>query len=73
MDDNEALYTIIHARDILYTISKGEQNGAYREIIRLIDAYIDMNCIHDYIEDMIDVDIERSQLIRYCKHCSHTA
>lgn len=71
MDDNEALDTIMRAQYILNAIAKGEQNGSYREICRLIDAYIDMNCNHDYIDDMIDVDVERSQNIRYCKYCLH--
>jgi hypothetical protein len=47
-----------------------------KEHIRILRALCNMKifkmCNHDFIEDTIDIDPERSQNIRYCKICEYT-
>lgn len=30
------------------------------------------SCIHSFVEDLIDIDLDRSKLIKYCVHCLFT-
>jgi hypothetical protein len=47
-----------------------------KEHIRILRALCNMKifktCNHEFIEDTIDIDPERSQNIRYCKICEYT-
>jgi hypothetical protein len=69
---DDALYMIIRSRDLLQMIDKNEQNGLYLEICNKIETYINKYCNHDFIDDMIDIDPDKSISIRYCKNCSYT-
>ena len=44
----------------------------YKSILDSIHNYIRDNCKHEYITDLIDIDVERSQTIQYCKKCYYT-
>jgi hypothetical protein len=47
-----------------------------KEHIRILRALCNMKifkmCNHEFIEDTIDIDPERSKNIRYCKICEYT-
>jgi hypothetical protein len=30
------------------------------------------SCIHSFIEDLIDIDLDRSKIVKYCVHCLFT-
>lgn len=72
MSSDDALYMMIRARDLLQVIDKNDRNGLYREICNRIDSYINVYCKHEFIDDTIDIDPDRSKEIRYCKNCSYT-
>lgn len=42
------------------------------ELIKTIDIKIKAECRHEYVEDYIDVDVERSQRVCYCSKCWST-
>jgi hypothetical protein len=45
---------------------------ATEEQIILISKNIQHNCVHEFIEDYVDVDPERSEKIVYCQVCEYT-
>ncbi len=49
-----------------------KRNGVYRQIYNSIHSYLQNYCVHSIITDVIDIDIDRSQTIRYCEHCMLT-
>ena len=30
------------------------------------------SCVHSFVEDLIDIDLDRSKVIKYCVHCLFT-
>jgi len=57
---------------------------SYHDKIKQIDVFLNLYnkkaqkilgaslCEHDFVDDYIDVDVERSEKITYCKKCSIT-
>ena len=72
MSQTESCAAMICAREILNNIHYSIQDSSYREIRKLINSYINVRCNHEYIDDLIDIDPDRSKNIRYCIHCEHT-
>ena len=42
---------------------------AYRKILKDVNAYLHVHCKHDFVEDLIDIDPDLSQTIKYCCKC----
>lgn len=40
-----------------------------KEFLEKINKYISNNCDHEWINDSIDIDVEKSQNITYCNKC----
>ena len=40
-----------------------------KEFLEKINKYITDNCDHEWVDDSIDIDVERSQNITYCNKC----
>lgn len=72
MSQTEICNAMIRSREILKTVHISIQDGPYRSIINLIESYIEANCNHEYVDDMIDIDPDTSKMIRYCIHCEHS-
>ena len=68
----DLIYPFVKIRSILQTISREQQNQTYQEIYRQIDKYIEDNCQHHVVQDLIDISPEHSQTIYYCEHCWKT-
>ena len=45
---------------------------AFRKILKDVNSYLHLHCKHDYVEDLIDIDPDRSQTIKYCYKCMLT-
>tara|TARA_Y100001980_G_C14200308_1_gene64096 strand:- start:84 stop:428 length:345 start_codon:yes stop_codon:yes gene_type:complete len=41
----------------------------YKELYNNIDQILFKNCLHEWIEDVVDEPIDISKNICYCKHC----
>jgi len=50
-------------------INEQEFSSHLETFIKTIDFKIKATCKHEYVEDYIDVDPERSQRISYCNKC----
>jgi len=60
------------AKQVLNNISNDKQNPDYKNIIQLIEKYLIDHCNHNIIEDLIDIDPDRSKMIKYCTLCYKT-
>ena len=75
MENNETrtdIAVMSESKLLLECLIEDERTGEYAEIINRIPKYLQDNCCHYVVSDYIDVDVERSQEIRYCKHCKIT-
>jgi len=70
MARNYIKYTICESFD---TEPESEQYKEYIKIYNDICAFIKKNCIHEFVEDYIDLDCDRGgYYITYCKICDET-
>jgi hypothetical protein len=60
------------AKQVLNNISNDKQNPDYKNIIQLIEKYLIDHCNHNIIEDLIDIDPDRSKMVKYCTICYKT-
>jgi hypothetical protein len=63
------------AKQVLNNVSNDKQNSDYKNIIQLIEKYLlkhSNDCDHNIIDDLIDIDPDRSQMIKYCTICYKT-
>lgn len=64
-----------NAKRVLNKITKDKQNADYKNIIQLIEKYLikhSDDCHHNIIEDLIDIDPDRSKMVKYCNLCYKT-
>ena len=64
------LYTYLNNKKVMltgYDIIK-----KVNELTKLLEIFIRENCDHDYEYDDIDISLDRSQRICYCKKCMLT-
>jgi len=64
------LYTYLNSKKVMltgYDIIK-----KVNELTKLLETFIRENCEHDYEYDDIDISLDRSQRICYCKKCMLT-
>ena len=71
-NQNENIEKMMEALSTLECLPKEQRSPEYNEIIIRMKEYINNHCIHDITYDMIDIDYERSQTIRYCQICYKT-
>lgn len=47
-------------------------DNEWHTICGLMEQYIEKNCQHHIIHDVIDISPDSSQTIRYCEYCEKT-
>lgn len=68
----EGYYTVdamIQIKNLLFTIPDEFKNDDCRNIEKDVSSYLKKFCIHDIIEDYIDLDPEKGKYINYCNVC----
>ncbi len=63
---------MVNAYNLLDSLPDELRCAEYRKILVNIHNYISNNCKHEYITDVIDVDVELSETIVYCRKCYYT-
>jgi hypothetical protein len=66
------LRTILRTIDIMMPHIHGYSTPEYKALYESLRAFTRKRCVHTIEEDMIDIDLDRSQIIRYCTRCMHT-
>ena len=67
----EHIETMIGVRNLLLE-ENDTSDPEYKEILNYVEKYIKTHCKHEIIDDLIDIDPDRSKTIFYCKHCETT-
>lgn len=49
-----------------------DNNNEIVELYKIIESYIEKNCIHNIISDYIDIDPDHCKNITYCDICMKT-
>ena len=65
-------HTLISSKNFLLDSNYKEILGQIEDLIKNIDVKVKGECRHEYVEDYIDVDVERSQRVCYCSKCWST-
>ncbi len=65
-------HTLISSKNFLLESNYKEILGQIEDLIKNIDIKVKGECRHEYVEDYIDVDLERSQRVCYCSKCWST-
>ena len=78
-DSNSSIDSLVLLRHTLLSSKNFLLDPNYKEILREIESLIKQidikvkgECRHVYVEDYIDVDVERSQRVCYCSKCWST-
>lgn len=64
-----------NAKLILSAVKKDKRDSDYKKILLRIEKYLIQHsddCDHNIIEDLIDIDPDRSQMVKYCNLCYKT-
>ena len=69
---NEKVQKLIYANLSLQMVPHEERDDAFSKIIELVEKYIEDNCVHSIVTDLIDIDPETSKSIDYCEYCYKT-
>jgi hypothetical protein len=71
METIETLVKIKHLLEPFVKLQNGENDELF-EIKDKVLTYLKKNCPHDLVQDIIDIDLERSKNIVYCSICEET-
>lgn len=69
---NEKVQAMVYAKLSLQTIHPELLDEKYNEILQTIEEYINAHCQHVKVDDLIDIDPDRSKSITYCEVCYKT-
>jgi|1048.fasta_scaffold169540_1 hypothetical protein len=67
MENNVALMKSV--RNQMMSIPAAERNADYESIYKSIQEYLRKYCQHRIVDDLIDLDPDRSMTIYYCEYC----
>ena len=65
-------HTLLSSKNFLLDPDYKEILGQIENLIKTIDVKVKAECRHEYVEDYIDIDVERSQRVCYCSKCWST-
>ena len=68
----EKLDAVQHARNRLLSVPVQHRDTEYAKLCTSLEQYLKMNCQHEMITDLIDIDPDRSKTITYCTKCMVT-
>ena len=72
IQQDESLFFMEKAITKLKTLPLQMRNEDYKTIVELIDNYIQKHCNHIIVTDLIDIDPDRSKMVKYCECCYKT-
>jgi hypothetical protein len=72
MEQTKEYIAVEQAKRHFTQILKKDRSVEFTVIADLVDKYLIDNCNHNIIEDLIDIDPDRSKVIKYCNLCYKT-
>jgi hypothetical protein len=72
MLENSDIQEVLLIKKRIENLIKEEDNAHLRNALEQLNQFLIQNCSHDYVDDFIDVDLDRSMQITYCTKCMMT-
>lgn len=72
MNNKDQIYCMRIALESLERVSLENQSNEYKKIINDIKCYLNENCSHSFLKDVIDITPDKSKEVMYCEHCYTT-
>ena len=66
---NEHIHILLEAQNLIKKFYDSTNHYDIMNIHEYLNIYIQSNCIHDYIEDYIDINPDKTIKIMYCTKC----
>ena len=72
--DDQHINTMVVIRNLLEQEASSEKKECsfFLDIYKKVQIYIETYCQHELVEDLIDIDLDRSKTIVYCSKCETT-
>ena len=61
--------TVDNMIEIKNILVSSEKNDEVNTILKMVDKFLLKHCRHEIVDDLIDIDPDRSKSIRYCEKC----
>lgn len=68
----EDINIVAYIAQLLESVSIENRNKGFIEIMELVYDYLHTHCVHSFVTDYIDTDVENSQPVIYCEKCQTT-
>lgn len=72
MLENNDIQEILTIKKRIENLIKEQDNAHLRNALEQLNQFLNQNCPHDYVDDFIDIDPDRSMQITYCSKCMMT-
>ena len=69
MNENE-LHFLIESTEHLKCVPLENRTDTFKDILLSNEFCIYENCIHEYIQDYVDVSLDKTVMITYCNRCN---
>jgi hypothetical protein len=72
MLENSDIQDVINIKKRIENLIKEQDNEHLKNALEQLNHFLIQNCSHDYVDDFIDIDPDRSMQITYCTKCMMT-
>ena len=72
MIENSDIQEILNVKKVLENLIKEQDNAHLKNALEQLNLFLIQNCIHEFVDDFIDIDPDRSMQISYCSKCMMT-
>lgn len=66
------VYVMLKVQREMQMMPITRQTPEYLDILKRVTKYLHKHCNHNVVEDLIDIDLDRSKNISYCTICGNT-
>jgi hypothetical protein len=72
MIENIDIQEILNIKKRIENLIKEQDDAHLKNALEQLNYFLIQNCSHDYVDDFIDIDPDRSMQISYCTKCMMT-
>ena len=72
MLENSDIQEVLTIKKRIENLINEQDNAHLRNAVEQLNHFLNQNCFHDYVDDFIDVDPDRTRKITYCIKCMMT-
>lgn len=72
MLENSDIQEVLTIKKRIENLINEQDNRHLKNALEQLNQFLIQNCHHDYLDDFIDIDPDRSMKITYCTRCMMT-